>query len=91
MYPDHDPSRTIVIAERTNNSSFELVLLSRDEDGALTLLVRNQGYPVQVQIGEDVAEYRRLWTVAATDVPRLVEAWLQASGDRHPSQGGPIE
>jgi hypothetical protein len=38
-----------------------------------------------------VEEYRRLYTVAAADVPRMVEAWLRDAGDRHRPDVQPIE
>lgn len=67
------------------------MVLTRDAEGALTLLIRNTGYAVSMQAGEDVEEYSRLYTVAAADVPRMVEAWLRDSGDRHRPQAQPIE
>jgi hypothetical protein len=81
-YAGYDPSRTIVVSDRHDPGwSTDLVLLTRDAEGALTLVVVNTGRPVQMQIGEDVEEYRRLYTVAATDIPRMVDAWLQDTGE----------
>jgi hypothetical protein len=59
--------------------SAEIVVLSCDDDGALTLEARNRGRVVHLQIGEDVAEYHRRWSVAATEVGRVLEAWLWAA------------
>jgi hypothetical protein len=80
-----------VVSKRDHGASPELVLLIRESDGALTLQVRNWGYAVQLQIGEDVEEYRRQYTVAALDVPRMIDAWWQSSGDQGRSQAPPVE
>jgi hypothetical protein len=56
--------------------SAEVVLLRRDADGGLTLLARNHGRAVQLQIGEDVVEYERRWTVGPADVGGLLAGWL---------------
>ena len=84
MDADYDPSRTVVVLNREGGDSPELVVLTSDGEGALTLLVRNWGYAVKVQIGEDVDEYHRLYTVAAADVPRMIDAWLRESGEAPP-------
>lgn len=56
--------------DKDGRSGARLYLLP---DGGLTLYCADSGWAVAMQIGEHVLEWRRWTTIAAEDVPRLVD------------------
>lgn len=64
--------RELVLAE-IRDAGVSRATVRQSADGGLVLYCTDSGYAVMMQIGEHVREYRRWTTVAAADVPRLVD------------------
>ncbi|MGW1200284.1 hypothetical protein ACWD4B_31250 [Streptomyces sp. NPDC002536] len=64
--------RELVLAD-IRDSGVSRATVRQSADGDLVLYCTDSGYAVMMQIGEHVREYRRWTTVAAADVPRLVD------------------
>lgn len=65
--------RSLVLAEIQDAYGVSKATIRHSPDGDLVLYCADSGYAVMMQIGEHVREYRRWTTVAAADVPRLVD------------------